>query len=327
MVSIVKSNQIINYIILLPYTIAIRIHSLLHPQLYQTSESDTISAKFVLNLLGHSPIVHSIISLLLIYLCGVLIAQMANSYRIFQRQNLYPAYFFVILASLTSELQILSPALLAVVFFVLFISCSLMIYRKALTGTEIFNVGALAVLSALLYPPFTILILVAFFTVIFFIGIEIKSFLKVIMGSISILIISSSLFFYLGHSPFSNNSLFGFSDSLFLFEYWTFNRVALLVTNILISIIALLKFYGFLKKKVIDARKRISYIYLCLAALMLTPLLFINTDIYFILGLSVTSAVFIGLFLDSFRNSVPAELTQLILLVILFSIQFNLFPI
>ncbi|MDG2449203.1 MAG: hypothetical protein P8M34_06180, partial [Saprospiraceae bacterium] len=110
--------------ILVPYTFIVRAHSLIYPQLYEIGEDDSFLAKWIFSWLGENALLHSIISVLLVYAIAVIVAALANKYRLFQRQNLFSAYFFVLLASLISEIQVLSPVLIALGFFTLYIrSC------------------------------------------------------------------------------------------------------------------------------------------------------------------------------------------------------------
>jgi len=294
---------------------------------YLQKENDSVIATLLLNLFGDNPIVHSVLASLIICSVAIIIGRLSNKYRLFSRQNLYSAYFFVLLASFTSEIQVLSPALISLLFVTLFIRSCLNIYRYHLSGYEVFNIGVFASLAALIYPPFIILTVVALIAVLFFVGFNLKDVLKLIFGIISILIIAFSIFFFfeLGDSNYLDH--FGRSIYLFSSSYWNSDRIIYFAVIGLFSSLGIIGYYNFLKKKIIDARKKISFLYFILFFMFITPLFFVNTDIYYILGIAVITSFFIGLFLDGYRNNIGAEMIHLILLIALFSIQFNLLPV
>ena len=323
MISIVRNNQIINLLILVPYTFIVRAHSLIYPQLYEIGEDDSFLAKWIFSWLGENALLHSIISVLLVYAIAVIVAVLANKYRLFQRQNLFSAYFFVLLASLISEIQVLSPVLIALGFFTLYIRSCMMIYRNHLNVFEIFNMGLFALLSGMLYPPFMMLIIASFFVILFFEGFDVKAFLLLILGVLAMAIIIYS-FFYFFDIPFSTDTeTLGMSRVLSDGSYWVFDRILYVSIVMLLMLFGLSSYYTFLKKKIIDARKRITFLFLITILMSVIPFLFVATDIYFLLVLALLGSLFIAFYLDGLRNNVLVETIHLILIIILFGFQFS----
>ena len=327
MISLFKNNQIFNLLLLIPYTIIIRIHSFLHPEVYNVSEHDSSLARLIFSTIGTNSLLHSILSSAIVVTLALLLGIFSNKYRLFKRPSLYPSFFFVILVSITSEIQQLSPALISLLFLVLFLRSCLKIYRYHLSGSEVFNIGVFTVISALIYPPYTILIVIALVAVVFFIGFNIKDLLRLSFGVFSILIIVISMFFYFDILSLEHLISFGRSRYLFSVNYWIPERIifAIIITSILG--LGFLSYYNFLKKKIIDARKKITFLYIFVIFLLPVPFIFSGTDIYYLMGLCMVGAIFVALFLDGFINNIAAEFIHLSLLLILFGLQFNLFGI
>lgn len=327
MISIVSNNQIINLLILLPYTFVLRVHSLLYPQLYQVTEDDSFLTQWIFSILGDNAFFHSILAALLVYIIAVIIGTLANRFRLFQRQNLFVSYFFVILASLINEVQVLSPVLIALVFFTLYLRSCLMIYRYHLSDFEIFNMGLFAMLAGLIYSPLLMLLFASLFVVLFFEGVNIKAFLLLLMGIAASAIIVYSVFYFFDLITSTGIQTLGLSKVISNLEYWTFDRMVYGGVILFSVIFGISRYYSFLKKKVIDARKRITFLFLTTILMMITPIFFIGADIHFLLILALMSSFFIAFYFDGKRNNFLVESIHMFLLIILFGFQFNIISI
>ncbi|MEE9374092.1 MAG: DUF6427 family protein [Saprospiraceae bacterium] len=323
MVSTVRNNQIVNLLILLPYTLIVRAHSLLYPKVYEVSSDDSILSRWILSMLGENALFHSILSALLIYCVAVIVANLSNKYRIFQKQNLYGAFFFVLLASLIAEVQMLTPALLGLLFFTLYLKSCMTIYRYHFKEFEIFNVGLFAMLAGLVYPPLMMLLFASLFVILFFEGVDTKAFLLLILGMVSTAIIVLSLFYFFDLYTFSDEGTLGLSKVITGKTYWVWDRIFYCGVVFFWVLFGLAKFYSFQKKKIIDARKRISFLALLTILLVIIPFFFIGSDIHFLLILSLMASFSIALYFDSLKNNIIVEMIHLLLIITLFGFQFN----
>ena len=327
MISLVSNNQIINLLILLPYTFVLRLHSLMYPQLYIVTQDDSFFTNWIYSLLGENALVHSIVAALMVYAIAVIIGVLANKFRLFQRPNLYASYFFVLLASLISEVQMLSPVLLALLFFALYIRSCMMIYRYHLRDFEIFNMGLFAMMAGLLYSPFLMLLFASLFVVLFFEGVNIKSFLLLIMGMLATAIIIYSTFYFFDILATKEVETLGLSKIISDSSYWVFERVMYTAIILAFVIFGSSRYYSFLKKKIIDARKRITFLFLLTILMSITPIFFIGTDVHFLLILALLSSFFLAFFFDGRRNTILVEVIHFALLIVLFGFQFNIITV
>ena len=146
MLSLFRQNLFFNSLLLLPYTILIRIHSLIHPESYISSEIEGWLNSSIFSQLQSVPIVQSILAILLIFLQAVSINFILNRHRLSLRPNLFPGAFYVLLVSLSSEHLFLNPVLFANVFFLIAIVNLFKTYRVARVSGAIFNCAFLSLI-------------------------------------------------------------------------------------------------------------------------------------------------------------------------------------
>ena len=327
MLSFFSNNQVFNLIILILYTIILRIKSFLDPKVYEIKDDDSALTKWIFSLLGENAFVHVTFSTIIILISAILISNICNSLRIFQIQNLLPSFFFVLLSSLIVEVQVFSPALLGLFFFVLYLRSCMMIYRYHLSFFEIFNIGVWAVLAGIVYTPFYMLLFASIFIIIFFEGLDPKKFLLFFFGVISIALIQGATFFFFDLNSDNGSEMLGLSKYFFSMSYWTFERQLFAGLISLCTVFGLSRYYGSLKKKIMDARKRITFLFLITVLLISIPFFFITTDIHYFVILSLLSALLLALYFDGHKKTLYLEVFHIIFLIILFGFQFNLFSI
>lgn len=311
--------------LLLPYTIVIRLYSILHPSAYELSDQDTVLTNFIFNYLGQNAWVNTITSILLCYASALLLNHIVNKSRFFNRQTLYPAFFFVILCSFLKEFQTITPALVGILFFVLFLRASMKLYRNALNALQVFNVGFFAIVASLIYTPLCLLVLASLITIGYFMAVNPKDYLKLLLGMACGLSIAISLYYYFDLLSFSFLDDLGRSQFLFSSKEWSPDRMANLGIIVVILLIGIVNYDKFLKKKIIDARKKIAFLFIVLFFLILSPVLIKTTSIYYLQALSVIASLFLALLIDSRNNNVLAEFFHLTILILLFGFQFNFF--
>lgn len=309
---------------MLLYTLVLRLYSFLNPTIYSTTEDTTALAELLLSGIGNFAWIHSILACLMCYVIGVLMSQLANKGRIFKKQNLYPGFFFVIFSSLVADFQVLSPALIASLLFVFFVQACMKIYRNHYSALDIFNVGLFAALATLIYVHFSILLVASFIGLLYFKSTSLKDILKLLFGALSAFIICISLCYYFDLFSFDFLNDLGRSKYLFSADYLTIERCSLILALGLFLIIGIISYDSYQKKKIIDARKKITFLYILLVFLLPIPLIFNSSDIYSFLGLCVIVSFFAGLAMDYYNNILFTETLHLALLVILFGFQFNL---
>lgn len=106
------------------------------------------------------------------------------------------ALTFLLLASVTSDLDILSPLLLGHTFIILAFSSLLPTSREGYDNRRLFRAGFLIGLAALCYLPLALFVLVGLFAIIVFAANSFRSFLLLLCGFFFPYAVVSTLFLY-----------------------------------------------------------------------------------------------------------------------------------
>lgn len=265
MISFINNNHFTNVLLLLPYAILLRLSSILHPSMYLVSDTDTVLSRFLIGIFGSNPSLQIFVSIILCYVIAVLIAFITNKNRLFKRPNLYPAIFFIIFSSFHKECHTLSPALLSVLFIVIFIHFLMQFYRNHNDATDIFNAGLFSVLAAFTYLPLSVLSIAGIIGLAYFKTFNHKDLLKLILGIFAGLIILSTIFFATGSFSVVYFNHLGLSTLLFNQSYWTSDRLIFMFVLVLSLAVGLLSYERFLKKDHRCPKKNIFYLHYLVA--------------------------------------------------------------
>jgi len=119
MLGIFRHNLFINSILLLPYTIILRIYSLIYPSAYESSQVDGWINYSVFSFLLEYPRIQAIIAILIIFIQAVCINYIVNKHRLLVRPNLFPGLLYILLTSFHKEFLLLNPIILANFFLLI----------------------------------------------------------------------------------------------------------------------------------------------------------------------------------------------------------------
>ena len=161
MISIFRNNDVLNFALLLPYTILLRIYSFVNPELYAVRHEDTILTRWLFSLIDHA-LVQSIVATLLIFVQALIINILSNNHRLHRLPTGLAGMVFVFLASSLKEFQVLSPALIALTFVLIAIFNVFNTYKRSNASPNIFNACFSSALATLIYPPYALVVLALF---------------------------------------------------------------------------------------------------------------------------------------------------------------------
>jgi len=117
LLSIFRNNLFINSLLLLPYVILVRVHTLVHPVAYEVQQGDTFVVEFLFSSIS-SPIGQSISAILLVYLQAVFLNRLVIKHRLAPDYSLWPGLIYILL-TLMPSFPGLSPHLLANTFILI----------------------------------------------------------------------------------------------------------------------------------------------------------------------------------------------------------------
>jgi len=318
-----RQNLFFNSLLLLPYTIFIRIHSLIYPESYISSEVEGWLNCSIFSQLENVPILQSIIAIVLIFLQAVSINFILNRHRLSLRPNLFPGAMYILLVSLSTEHLYLNPVLFANVFFLLSIVNLFKTYRVAQVSGAIFNCAFFIVISSLFYLPMLLFLLPCFIALFMLRSFRVVERMQYILGALAAIYLAFSLYFYFGLEQnyyvnyFSNNFKFPAIDGFRLNEMIPFAMVLIALMAVIVN------YYSLRKKKSIQSQRKIDILYWFLLFTPLMLLLWHQLDYYGLLLISVPLSILIGMILFRMKNQVLVELIHVIALVVLFIVHFD----
>ena len=321
MVSIFRNNDVINFVLLLPYAIFLRIYSFIYPATYSVSEGDTIVSKWLFSSIS-SPLFQSILAVLIVYAQALIINILTNNHRLHRLPTALAGMIYILLVSSIKEFQLLSPALIGMTFILLATFNVFKTYKQVKASPSIFNATFNCALATVIYPPYFILIFAFFIGFLMMRNFSFKERVQFLIGF-------GVLFWILGSILFYFNILnWSFLDNMRppgLFNKSTFTQdhiwISLGLTAALILTV-LINYYNYMKKKVIDIRKKIDFFYWILLCSFLSLIFYPDLQHQHFLFPAASLAIFLSMSLLILKNKMLAEMLHLISIAAIMYFQF-----
>ncbi len=318
MIAIFKKNDLVNFVLLLPYAIVLRLNSLVHPVQYTVKAGDSFITTWLFESVFAAPILQAILGILLVYIHAVLINTMANAHRLHRIPSALSGMSYILLVSCIEELQVLSPALIGMTFVILATYSIFNTYKNSIANSAIFNAALSGALATLIYPPYLILVLA------FMVGLGMmrsfnwKEKFQFIFGFSVVFWIVGSFLYSMDWLDWPFLDQVGISDSYRDLVAVKGGRLYILIGAIFLISVTLFNYYNYKKKKGIDIRKKIDYFYWLILSSFFVLFLFRNMELTYLIFLSLPLAIFIGMTWNNIKSSLISELIHVLILVGIF---------
>jgi len=321
-ITIFKKNDLANIFFLLPYCILIRLYSFIHPVAYEAQPSDSYISTFIFNTLLPNSYTQGVVAVVLVYLQAILINQLVNQHRIYQRPSSLAGMSYILLMSCMKELQILTPALIGITFIILAAFSVFNTYKQGKAVKAISNAALNSTVATAIYPPYAIVIVALLVGLGMLRSFRMKERFQFLLSWIAGFWVIGSFLFVLDALQwnFWNQwSAFGSVRDL-----WPLTQSSYLLLGLTITllIITFSNYYNYKKKKDIEVRKKIDFLYWVLLVSFFTFLTYQNIDMQYLVYICLPVAVFMSLSWMSFNRNSWAELVHVITLGLIF---YNLF--
>jgi hypothetical protein len=160
---IFKANNPNNNFLLFLYGLVIKLPLFLYPQLPRLQLSDGILYKsfagWMINNLGNTPVIFSLISFLLLFLQAISFNKLVNDQRMLQKPNYLTGMGYLLITSLFSDWFALSAALMANTILIWVWSRLSTLNNNTSAKTTIYNIGLVIGLAAFFYQPAIVFVL------------------------------------------------------------------------------------------------------------------------------------------------------------------------
>lgn len=325
MLSLFRQNLFINSLLLLPYTIIVRIHSLIYPKAYASSELEGWFNCSVFETLSGLPRLQAVLAILIIFLQAVSLNFILNKNRLSLRPNLFPGVFYILFVSISREYLSLNPILFGNIFIIIVLVNLFKTYRIAQCSGAIFNIGFFVAMASVFYFPYIAYLIPCFIGLMMLRSFRLKERIQYLIGALTFLYLLFAMFFYFDlSSDFfaqyfqSNLPLPSIASS----QITIYIPIAIFAIGILAAVI---NYYSIRKKKSIQSQKKIDILYW---ALIFSPfmIIFWNVlNIYSLLVLAIPLSIIVGMLIYRIKNQLVVELLHFAGLVAMIAFHFGLF--
>lgn len=313
MISIFKKNDVLNIILLLPYTALLRAKSLIEPVAYSTSEADSILSIWLFSAIS-DPLLQSIIAIILVFGQGIAINVLINNHRLYRSPNSLAGMIYIFLVSCVPQLHFLSPVLIGATFVIIAIFQIFSTYKLNAATLHIFNAALTSCIAAFIYPPYAFVIVGIFIGLTTLRNFKLLERLQFLIGYVSIVWIIGSLYFYIDKLDMALVKFLNFPGVWSSLSYTLSQENIILAIYLFLAILTLLSYYNYVKKKGIDVRKKIAFFYWLMICSFISVFFYFDIDFNHFIYLAIPLSFFISMSLLLIRNIFLAEVVHLCLI-------------
>jgi len=320
-IGIFKNNLFFNSLLLLPYVILIRIHSLLYPVAYEVQGSDTLLTKTIYSLVG-SPLVQNILAVILVYFQVLYINRLVIQHRLANKITLLPGLIYALLVSFLPEYSMLSPFLIGNTLILICINQIFKSYKRPKAADLLFNIGFLIAIASLIIPNYIVLLLVGIIGLFVLRSMKFSEVFQMISGVLLVFIAFSSILFLLDIKVMPELVKVSIIPRLAIFDIRgeSLYKMAVIFG---MSIFTVLSYGKYTLKKSIQTQKKIDILYWFMMASLFMLFLFTEINANQVLVLFIPIAIMLNTNFLNIKSVLFQEVMHLVLLALLFALSFG----
>ena len=315
MLELFRRNLFINSLLLLPYTILVRIESLLHADRSTTVEHISPFVSWIYELVP-STLTQNILACILIFFQAVYINRIVVKHRIASEITLFPGLIYIILVSLLPQYTYLSPVLIANTFILMAFSEIFKIYKRPFVMKQIFNSGFMISIAAIIYLPYIIYILAGIIGLAIIRSFKTKEILQYLSGIVIPVFLYGSWVFYKRHLVEKMGSIYsgklGFPSHILNIDMQGYLGLAAITVILLYCFFS---YSGYLMKKSIQVQKKIDILFWLSFFAVVSILIYDHLDYDHLLMLAIPLSILLSMSLIKINNTMIAELLHLTVLI------------
>ena len=323
MVRFFAKNDIIAIIALFVYTAVIKLYVLFYPVYYTATPVDSYLGHLLSSVLDGRSILIYLLTVLLTFFQGVHINAIANDSKMYYTPSGYAGLFYVLLSSLSPDHMAISPALIGMSLFLLAIESVFRVYKRADVTTQIFNAALLISFATVIYPPCMIMFLVLSVELFLLRSLKLKEQLQYLSGFLVIIWIMAVALYYFGVLTFDVLGQFSIGGSLSMFVVNTFHDSIILISIGFLCLFVMINYNGYFKKKEIEARKKIEFLFWIMMGSLVTLLIFQGIQPHFVIFLMLPVSILLAITFHAVKQIGRVELLHVTMLILVLFLQYN----
>jgi len=180
-----RNSSPFSVIILLLLTIGIKFQALTHPQLPEAAEAAFLwkwILQFLAEIWGNSATAFTLVALITVFFQGLLLNRIADFGRLYHQNSLLPAATYILLSSIIPEFNYCSAPLIANWLVIVALYQMFSTQGKEEVRRQLFNIGFLISLAALIYFPYAVLLLGVIIALSILIPMKTSGWMIILMG-------------------------------------------------------------------------------------------------------------------------------------------------
>lgn len=323
MLNILRTNQIITGVLLLPYILLLYASVFVFDSTPEQIESSGIFSDWVYQKLGDNSLISNIIAIILLWVQSFLINAIALKHRLQNEFTLFPGLFYILFCSFIPDFLYLSPVLMGNTFFIIAIGQLFECYQKKSSADRIFNVGFWLAIAGFFYFSFNLMIIWAIIGLGTLRNFKLKEVLQLLLGLLSPIILVGTYHFwfnqfgYFQQEQFINN--ISFLDIETGNEYVTWIKGGIVALPVIAAFVAS---SSFMYKKVMQVQKKITTLSRALLIISITILVQAGMSLEHLLIFMVPLCFFASFYFSSLKRN-TAESLHFILLIGVLAFQYR----
>ncbi len=317
MLSLFRSNNIILGLLLIPYAFLLRSFAFFG-KVPTEFDNGGIFSDWIYEFIGLNDIALVSISFGLVLIQSYIIYMITKQHKLLGEENLFPAIFYLITASISISFLGLPPPLIGNTFLLLAIANLFNIYKLKEASSYHFNAGFFIALASLCYGSLGIFLLFGMIAIASLRVINIKEFLQLISGYIVPYFILFTIFYYLNEieesyipyilSAFGRTNL---RESLGQTDYITLVFILILFLGILSQ------YRNIVDKQISKTKKQIRLLFYFIIFVVASTIIQAGVGMEHLILLSAPFGILLAIIFTKMKKIIWMELWHLLLLIVI----------
>lgn len=321
LIHIFKTNIFINSLLLLLYTVLVRIQGIIYPQVVEVGTVSNSLQEWALTSLGSGRL-SAVIACLLVYLQALMINRLIIKNRMGHETSLLPGMFYVLGVSILPQFLQIHLPLLATTFVIISLTRLFGSYKEHNAATLVFDVGFYISIASIIEPAASVFLIIGYVGLVILRAVRTKDRLQYLAGAIVPYFLWFSTSFWLDGSTETLTYLKELiSFRLPPLHQWT--SIYLTISCVFLSLVAVLGYSSNTSKKAIQVQKKIDILYWVLL-LCGIALFHASVSIPFATMLMLPLSFFIAQSILRLRGLLVAEIIHIIVVISVLMFHFGL---
>jgi hypothetical protein len=324
LIHIFKTNIFLNSLLLLLYTVLVRIHGIIYPQVVDTAAVSNSLQEWALTILGSGRL-SAIVACLLVYLQALMINRLVIKNRMGHESSLLPGMLYVLGVSILPQFLQIHLPLLATTFLIVGLTRLYGSYKEHNAATLVFDVGFYIGIASIVEPVASVFFIIGYIGLVILRAVGIKDRLQYVAGAVVPYFLWFSISYWLDGSTEAVMYLQELvSFQLPPLQQWSSIYLTIACTSL--SLVAVVGYGINTSKKAIQVQKKIDILYwvllLCGVALFHACL-----SVPFATILMLPLSFFLAQLVLRLRGLLVAEVIHIIIVISVLMFQFGLLAI